>query len=284
MQRGQIHLRGTVRWKTNRFRNILRYGKAEINRLPIIVGNAIPKSGSKLLFNMLRGFVEIGPFIDTTLMVIKPYTDGEPTNPAWIHKELRSLSPGDIRTGYFYATPDLREILSGPRIAHYFIVRDPRDALVSSIFFALDVNPDQFHHDFLMNLPDMEERLSFAIHGNAEGEFAMSNVGERYARWMGWLDNPDICLIRFEELVSDRETQSGIMLDYLENRGFTAKLSRNQMIDILKRQMAPEKSNTFRKGTSGEWRKYFSERNIEEFKKCTGDLLVKMGYEKSNNW
>jgi len=284
MQRGQLHLYGTVRWKTNRFRNILRYGKAEIDGLPIIVGNAIPKSGSTLLYNILRGFVEIGPFINTKLSVIKPYTDGQPTESGWIQKELLSLAPGDIRIGYFHAKPEYQAILSEPQIAHYFIVRDPRDALVSSIFYAMDINPNQFHHDFIKNLPDMEERLSFAIHGEAEGEYAMSDVGERYARWTDWLDNKDVCLIRFEELVSNREKQLGIMLDYLETRGFSPKLPRIQMIDNLKKQMAPEKSNTFRKGVSGEWRKFFSERNIEEFKNFTGDLLVKMGYEKNNDW
>jgi sulfotransferase 6B1 len=130
----------------------------------------------------------------------------------------------------------------------------------------------------------MEERLSFAINGEAEGEYAMSNVGERYARWTDWLVDPETCLIRFEELVSEREKQLGKMLDYLETRGFSPNLPRIQMINILKKQMAPEKSNTFRKGVSGEWRKFFSERNIEEFKNFTGDLLVKMGYETNNDW
>jgi len=228
--------------------------------------------------------VDLGPFIETGLYAIKPFLDGMPTDPQWIRKELLSLTNGDIRMAFLYSEPELCKILSRPDVAHFFIVRDPRDALVSSIFYALDVNPDQFHHEFMKNLPDMEERLSFSIHGEAEGEFAMSPVGERFDRYAGWLNNPDVCLIRFEELIADREKVLGQMLDHLEGRGFTPSLTREQMIATLIRQMAPEKSVTFRKGVSGEWRTYFSERTIDEFKAHAGDILIKMGYEEDNNW
>lgn len=285
MKSGPLHLRGTLRWKWRRALSEIRYGNAAFQDLPIIIGNAIPKSGSTLLFNLLRGFEKLGPFIDTGLPEVKPYTDGQLTDPAWILRELNALRPGDIRLGYFHALPHIMDFISSTKAAHFFIIRDPRDALVSSIFFAMDINPAHFHHDFIVNLKDMEERLLFAINGEAEGEFAMADVGERYERWSGWWSgDAEVCLIRFEELVSNPEEELARMLNYIKRKGFDPKLDLTEMVEILREQMAPSKSSTFRKGTSGEWRKYFTGPVVDEFKKYAGDTLIRMGYEENSEW
>jgi len=39
-----------------------------------------------------------------------------------------------------------------------------------------------------------------------------------------------------------------------------------------------------RKGISGDWRNYFSQRLKEVFKQRTGDLLMRLGYENDHNW
>lgn len=44
------------------------------------------------------------------------------------------------------------------------------------------------------------------------------------------------------------------------------------------------KSSFFRKGASGEWQKYFSEADKALFKEIAGPTLIRMGYEKDNNW
>ena len=43
-------------------------------------------------------------------------------------------------------------------------------------------------------------------------------------------------------------------------------------------------SSNFRKGKIGEWKKDFSDKNIHEFKVKSGDILIKLGYEKNSNW
>ena len=40
----------------------------------------------------------------------------------------------------------------------------------------------------------------------------------------------------------------------------------------------------FRKGTAGDWKNYFTERDKEIYKEAAGDLLIKLGYERDNNW
>jgi hypothetical protein len=46
----------------------------------------------------------------------------------------------------------------------------------------------------------------------------------------------------------------------------------------------PKKSHTFRSGKTGGWREHFTEEHKTLFKEVAGELLVKLGYEKSNDW
>ena len=43
-------------------------------------------------------------------------------------------------------------------------------------------------------------------------------------------------------------------------------------------------SSNFRKGKIGEWKKEFTAKNIFEFKSKSNSILVKLGYETSDNW
>ena len=59
----------------------------------------------------------------------------------------------------------------------------------------------------------------------------------------------------------------------------------DQMVALLCRNMKrTEFSGTFRKGGSGGWRREFTPRVKDEFKQKAGDWLVRLGYEKDNDW
>ena len=49
-----------------------------------------------------------------------------------------------------------------------------------------------------------------------------------------------------------------------------------------------DRNSFFRKGIKGDWKNYFDEKCIQTFKKSNSGrwnrLLVRMGYEKSENW
>jgi hypothetical protein len=52
----------------------------------------------------------------------------------------------------------------------------------------------------------------------------------------------------------------------------------------MKRGFAPSLSKTFRKGQTGEWEKYFDSEHKKLFKKCAGEMLITLGYEKDMDW
>jgi len=60
--------------------------------------------------------------------------------------------------------------------------------------------------------------------------------------------------------------------------------SRQLILESLETSINPKKSPTFRSGKTGEWKKYFTDEHKKIFKDAAGDLLVKLGYEKNNDW
>lgn len=283
-RRGQIQLRGRLRWKLKRAAAHLKYGPGALAGQPIIFGNAIPKCGSKLLFNILRALEEVGPFVDTGLNEIKPFFRGEPTPTEWIKLQVKALGPGDIRFGYIYAQPDLIDLLTEDQRATFIILRDPRDQIVSEIFYALEMHPGHAFRDYLQSLPDMQARIHALTAGVDEGPFKRVGVTEHYQRFMPWITHPGVCAVRFEDLIADRENQIVRMLEYLEARGFKASLPRQEILEHLIKAMQPRKSETFRKGVSGGWKEHFGPDNIAVFKREAGDLLIELGYERGFEW
>jgi hypothetical protein len=43
-------------------------------------------------------------------------------------------------------------------------------------------------------------------------------------------------------------------------------------------------SSSFRKGVAGDWSNVFAEEDKQIFMKEAGELLVRLGYEKSHDW
>jgi hypothetical protein len=252
--------------------------------MPIVFGNAVPKNGSKLLFNILRGLTLIGPMVDTGLNEIKPFFEGEPTSPAWIGRQIDALRPGDIRLGYLYATPENLQHLCKDGWANFFIIRDPRDAVVSEVFYALNIHTDHLLHDYLASQEDIGARIDTIISGIPDGLLKRVDVRGHYERFLGWIEQPDIFIVRFEDLISSPKTELEKILDYLVSHGFEPTVSRHQALDALQAQMTPRKSITFRKGIAGDWRNHFTQENINHFKQIAGDLLIRLGYEKTNDW
>ena len=148
------------------------------------------------------------------------------------------------------------------------------------------------HRYYTEVLHNMKERINAAIQGvgeeDASGEdwegSPLSDVLTKYEKYIGWLQQPDMLCLRFEELILEREAALNRLLDYLAGRGFTPHVARYQAVETLKRVIIPRKSGTFRKGSPGNWREYFTDANKALFKQVTGNLLVRLEYEQDEDW
>jgi hypothetical protein len=281
---GQTQLRGRMSWKFRRARVMVSHGPTTLSKLPIVFGNAIPKSGSKLLFNILRSLELIGPFVDTRLNEIKPFFNGAPTPKWWVLKQLDALRPGDIRFGYLYSSHDYVERLASNTWATFLIIRDPRDQIISEVYYALQIHLGHALHDYLKQLPDMQACINVLITGIEEGPLKRVGVEGHYGRFQNWLEQPAICTIRYEDLIKDRNGEVNRILTHIRTKGFEPQIPHEEAVQTLIAAMEPARSETYRKGRAGAWREHFSERNIELFKAHAGKLLIDLGYENDLDW
>jgi len=250
----------------------------------MVFGNAMPKSGSHLLTQVLHGLTKLGPFVDPGFPPVNRDEANQPLPDEKVFNGIYRMRPGDIRYGYIHAEEPFLSLLTQPEQATIFIYRDPRDMLVSHVFYATDIYEEHGMHRFYEQFDNMEARLNAAIEGVADPQYFLSNVRERYESYLGWLDLPEIFCLRFEDLILEREVALARLLGYLEVRGLDLLISRDQAVETLKAGIASEKSGTFRKGQPGNWREHFTDANKTRFKEVSGDLLMRLGYEEGDNW
>ena len=248
-------------------------------------GNAKPKSGSHLLLQVLGGFTRVMPYRYVEAEPIRTIKkDGGRRTANDILQDLREIPNGVIGWGYLEATPGNISFLAASGRVNYFIYRDPRDMLVSQVFFATDMQAEHGMHMYYKSLPDFSERLNVAITGIDRDGLKMVSVKERYEGVFRWLEQPSVLCLRFEDLVNDQETTLNAMLDRVEQTGYRIPTPRAAALAVLVDVIRPERSRTFRSGRTGGWREHFSDAHKKLFKDVAGDLLVQLGYEKSNDW
>jgi hypothetical protein len=274
-----------LRWRQRRAQAARSWGAPQLNGMPAVIGNAMPKSGSHLLIQVLLGLTRIGPFVDPGMPPLNRSASNRNLYEGHVLANLNRLQPGDVTYGYLQARPPFLVELTRRGRAAFFIYRDPRDVIVSQVFYATEMHAGHGMHDYYTtHLSSMEERLSAAIQGVQTNDEQLSSIGDKYQHYIGWLEQPEVLSVRFEDLVLDRAAALGRILDHLAQGGFQRQPPRPQAIAALEAGIAPAASGTFRRGQPGEWRRHFTEENKRLFKSATGDLLQRLGYEKDSQW
>lgn len=253
--------------------------------LPVLLGISFPKSGTHLLDQILLGFSGVAPYARRLHSFYAEYEGktGRKRAPEQALTWLDSLRPRDIASAHLFARPTAVERVCSPRFIPYFIFRDPRDVVVSHVFYVTDIEPRHAHHAYYKSLPDFDARLKVSILGRPDANIEFPNIAERFAPYLDWLDQPEVLTIHFEDLIQDRVRALNRILDHFLAR-FPLPTPRHLILESLESSINPSKSPTFRSGRTGEWKKHFTAEHKKIFKGAAGDLLIRLGYEKDNNW
>lgn len=253
--------------------------------LPVLLGISFPKSGTHLLDQILLGFSKVAPYSKRLHSFYAEYEgeSGRKREPEKAIAWLDSLRPRDIASAHLFARPEAISRVCSEKFAPYFIFRDPRDVVVSHVFYVTDMETRHVHHEYYRSLPDFNARLKVSILGRPDAGVEFPNIAERFAPYLGWLDRPEVLKIHFEDLIHACEATLLSIMDHLLSR-VTLPSPRELILDSLEASINPTKSPTFRSGKTGEWKKYFTGEHKALFKDAAGDLLVKLGYEKDGNW
>lgn len=278
-------LRRALRPVGKNLQAVARWKRFSFDDAPPIFGNAKPKSGSHLLLQVLNGFTRIMPYRYVEAEPVRTINkDGGRRTADRVLSDLKVIPRGVIGWGYVDATPENASFLTSSGRVNFFIYRDPRDLLVSQVFFATDMHEEHGMHDYYQSLPDFGERLKVAITGVDRDGLYMVSVKGRYEGVFQWLEQPNVMCIRYEDLVDRRESTLASMLDEVERTGYKIPTPRETAAAILVEAIQPKKSRTFRVGKTGNWKEYFTDEHKRLFKDVAGDLLVRLGYEASNDW
>ncbi len=185
---------------------------------------------------------------------------------------------------YCHVSPD-REVIESLKKLRYkvfFILRDPRDQLVSGMYMIRDghplaeIPPDRF------NLLDQKAQIEELITGEIFGRPLFEIC---YERQLPWMREKFVHVSRFEELVGSLgDGDDKLQLQAVKNLAshIGIKISKKEAQNIADDLFGETWS--FRQGQIGSYKKHFTKRHKELFKKKYGQVLIDLNYEKGLDW
>lgn len=251
---------------------------------PKLLINSVPKSGTNLLVQIAKGIP--GIFQDQ-----KTFYHSEN------YLKVLNILPGEMVSSHIPYNEEFSKKLRSYSIKQLFIYRDIRDVAVSLVYFINDKLHDHpLFPVFQKRVLTFEEQLNVVICGtklvgdekeNKYGIDFYPGVFQEYLPIYKWANDSSICSVRFEDLVGNETNKDKEILkiiNYLWEDLDYLDMDRSQLLSIMKKNINPEKSWTYRKGFVGNWRNEFTLENKKNFKAIAGDFLIKYGYEKNNDW
>jgi len=293
---------------TNERRHALRRGAIGVYRAgarsvvflpgPRVFVASQPKTGSHLLNallsclpKMMFSGVHYSP--DDFVYMPTPHAvqrAGGRTSTNWeaLHRALASIRKGQFLTTHWPAKDRLNEILNELDYRAIFMVRDPRDTVVSHAFYVTREASTYLHHRYRNVFRTTEERIMACINGFPSDEHGrgMHPLGHRLSEYLSWLDAPATYVCRFETLIGPAgggsdDAQREEILSVAQH--VDRELSPSRAAALARTIWSP-RSFTFRKGRVGDWRNHFTKEHKAAFKEEAGRYLIDLGYESDFDW
>jgi len=259
-------------WDFDRFGLTPRKVWARISnrREPKIFSVSIPKAGTHLLERALC----LHPRLYRKLL--PKITDENVERYGGMPRLLEKLRPGEVLLSHLYYDDAYIPMLQRMGIRTIFMVRDPRDIVVSDTFFIWRWSGHPLH-DFFRSQGDIQKCLRIAIEGYPPLRYP--SIAEKLERFSGWL-RPEIHLLRFEDLVGPhgggrQETQIQTLERLYEFLGLPLDPATRQWILS---QLVSKRSPTFRKGQTRQWEAHFTRELLNLFENLAGHWLEVYGY------
>lgn len=258
---------------------------------PKVFINGFPKAGLHLTELMVtclaRPFVNrpwVGSFQGNSWMT--EFQDME-----YIKARFWCPTPNTYVKGHCGYTDEIGEMLYDFDFAVIFVCRDLRDVAVSQSHHVTEEDERLVHPDkeVYQKLKNHDEVLKAVITG-IEG---YPGIIERWETYAGWYDSPWAMKLHFEHMIDNPRPTAELIVRYVYGRaaqamGLSITLNGEDMDRVVDAMLNMSKrtgmSATFRKGTTQQWKEEFTPEIKDLFKERAGDWLIKMGYEKDNDW
>lgn len=232
---------------------------------------SIPKAGTHLLERALclhpRLYRKVLPTVSDE--TIDKYGD--------LGGLLERVRQGQVIVSHLRFDPEYPSILARREAHAIFLIREPRDIVVSQVHYVSKTGGHR-HHDAFAAEPGMKEKLRLAIAGDPAA--GVASIRERLDAYAGWLGSG--CLVvRFEDLIGpdgggDRPSQLRALGSIYRFLGLKAdEAFIGSVGDVLFSPASP----TFRKGSIGQWRNVFDPELETLIADRAGESMMRYGYE-----
>jgi glycosyltransferase involved in cell wall biosynthesis len=190
---------------------------------------------------------------------------------------------GAIATHLYVDYATYLSIPKPDRSKAFFILRDPRDIVVSWYFSA------RHSHPLIDPIPEMRKDLvRLSLTGGMKYIIDKLEAFGSFAAQRSWMEaqgDPNVKVFRYEEFARDNRAFLRQLLDYLEiempPQDFDELYSRHAFKKLAKgRSRGQEKQKAhYRKGVAGDWQNYFDDEVMAHFRDVTKDTLALLGYD-----
>lgn len=271
--------------------------------LPTIFHITHVKSGSQWVYNILEDCAP-GRIVKPKVKVAQFYE--EPIQPGKIYptvyvpwdrfeNTLRPRLQSEHVSGSLSESPATQNwrnfVVQKPPVKIFVVIRDLRDTLVS-LYFSLKVS-HAIISDIVaeghrkLNKLDFEEGFLYLC-GENNGNI-LGFQSEIQHSWLPVCGKGEALLVRYEDMIVNEMGQFEKIINHCEIDISEIQLreivSRHSFVSRSGRKPGEEDiSSHYRKGISGDWNNYFTDRIKAEFKQKFGQLLIETGYEKDLNW
>lgn len=195
-----------------------------------------------------------------------------------------SFPRGTFVPGLYISYDKYEEIDKPEEYATFYVIRDPRDIVVSWYFSMRDSHRlmgkvGEFHED-LKGL-DRDEGLHYCIDALQIRWYQMRN-------WMTHgPDDPQVKIVRFEELTADPVGQYQAILGHCGfdvDQPFLADVLEDYTFEKMKKRDPPKRpdddaGSNYRNGDAGGWREHLGPSHLEHLSRVAGDLVEVLGYQ-----
>jgi hypothetical protein len=201
---------------------------------------------------------------------------------------LSRINDGQVFTAHLPFRQTLLSVLQAYGCRSIFLIRDPRDVIVSYVAYVCSNRRHHAHRRYLERFRDRKRQMLALLEGCATDEYGPGedSLGVWYRQFLPWLAAPGVLVVRFESLVGPRG--NGDLDEQIQTTRRIADhvghpLTREQA-ERVARKMWSTNSVTFRRGRIGDWSNHFDAELKETFKAACGQWLIDLGYERTMDW
>lgn len=213
-----------------------------------------------------------------------------------VREELEIMKPGEVRQGFIYHSEGMKQYLNEQQIRRVFIYRDPRDMITSFLFSIVDDRKHLHHKYFREHLKTVDQQLLKLVTGFMEtrlvskkygvNQLGYGDVTEYFTRYLRWMEDPDTCVIRYENLAGGPDKLQHELTRLVDYLWPDLERGRHKIrkMDYLKHVLQMDMWESSTSLPVGEWKEHFTEEVKDAFKQVAGELLIFLGYEKDFAW